>query len=419
MLEAASEPKCLVKLNSGEKSEQDHTIVEKNDDRVGSSIHFGYDMVSSWFQILGHRFGLSENIIAQRATQVLYRNDRLGSKTLADDRRYQINAYRHKSTHHSQGTYPKVEDLNFYRAYHSMMIVAGELQRDVQVPERENIDEWDSLSYWLTDHSLTRSDGRWLADRRDPTPLEYADLGDIGDDEWRWSVSLADFDKTLFMTNNTLTVAGNWTICNGNKEQWTRIGSALVSLQTADALLRTLQTCADNDRYLLPDAGDDDNIDEGIYQLTGWIENFDRNDHIDGLDPWAANIHFPPLRPAAHICQQMGLCSDTEQRTWDYLDSKHDTAVDAHALSSIIWGESAENDNYEKSQNAGRRLLATKPFLQALLAKNAACLIIEVKIRRTLSSRPYGRDEEDIYVRYPASYNRYYLLKSNGTITTL
>jgi hypothetical protein len=417
-LATASVPKGLLPLASAEKMAPNQAVADMDENKPDDSLHFGIDMPSYWFNRLGEKFGLNEYDIARHVTRVILLNWRLGSATWKDDKRYQINCYRYDDTSHSHGTYPNVEDLKFYRSYHAMMIVAGELLRDVPLAEAENDDEWNSFSYWLAGHALTRPDGHWLADRRDPAPLEYTDWGDIDDDkEWRWRISLADFDRSLFAANSNLTVAGSWTTCQGNREQYIHIGSALVSPQTADALLRTLQTNPDHQRFILPDAGEDGEIDDGIYQLRGWIENFDRNDHIDSLDPWAADLRFPPLRPTTEFCQQMELCCDLEQRTWCH-GGANDSDT-AQVLTSFTWSTPVQGDRNDKANHTGRRLLATKPFLLNLLAKNVASLIIEIRIRRTLSSRSYGHDKADIQVRYPAPYNRYYLLKSDGTITTL
>ena len=86
------------------------------------------------------------------------------------DPRHHRGLYEDHETYHSHGSYPQVEDLSFYHAYHSMMMVAGELIDTVQ--RHQDKDYSDELEEWIVRHSLTRTDDLWLADRRDPDPIE-------------------------------------------------------------------------------------------------------------------------------------------------------------------------------------------------------------------------------------------------------
>ena len=134
------------------------------------------------------------------------------------------------------------------------MIVAGRLlamnrtHGDLQ-PEGPN-----AFDDWLSEHDLTRREGRWLADRRDPTPLERPawldrDHGNTG----CIAVTPADFDEAL-MTRGLLSVWGEWWTTDWTTIRWIHIRSALVSSARSHALLRALRDADGPRLYEIPTA---------------------------------------------------------------------------------------------------------------------------------------------------------------------
>jgi hypothetical protein len=53
-----------------------------------------------------------------------------------------------------------------------MMIVAGRLLASSPTHRISEFGSEDGFAGWIDRHDLSRNDGRWLWDRRDPAPLE-------------------------------------------------------------------------------------------------------------------------------------------------------------------------------------------------------------------------------------------------------
>ena len=129
--------------------------------------YFGYDIGRYWFERLGRAFGLTEVAVERRARSAL--QQRLGWKRvgLQKDARRVRNIFEDGETWHSHGTLPRTDDLSVYHAYHAKMLVAADLldERPVRHHADEPVNEFQD---WLSSYLLTRADGKWLADRRDP-----------------------------------------------------------------------------------------------------------------------------------------------------------------------------------------------------------------------------------------------------------
>ena len=73
----------------------------------------------------------------------------------------------------------------------------------------------DVFQDWLKRHDISRIDGRWLADRRDPQPeIRPSWINDTSDNlnEWLGSISENIFDETLSPASGLLTVWGHWSV---------------------------------------------------------------------------------------------------------------------------------------------------------------------------------------------------------------
>ena len=166
-------------------------VVTPSTDNEDDKYYFGYDISDYWFKSLGRVFGFATAEIENRALRII--RDEFGVPGKGGwqiDSRHHRDLYGKTATRHSHGIYPKVEDLAFYHAYNSMMIVAGELIDTEQRHQGQGNDDYDELDEWIAKHSLTRSDSLWLADRRDPDPLEvprwkFEEVSDI----WNFSVN--------------------------------------------------------------------------------------------------------------------------------------------------------------------------------------------------------------------------------------
>lgn len=380
-----------------------------DDDRY----YFGSDIGPYWYEPLGRVFALSQDEIEKDALKIIRTDFGCMAKGRWDeDERSRRNIYEENHTYHSHGSYPRADTLHFYHAYHSMMIVAGRLLASTPTHRNSDYGEENEFTAWLHRHDLSRTDGHWLWDRRDPTPVEHAAWQDQKKDDAAWRViTEGDFDEALH-SGGIFNVWGYWTTADSEREQSVRISSALVSRDKSLALLRALGTAKDVHDYALPSAESDMEIDKLGFALKGWIAEHSRDRGLDGQDRWSGGISFPPPTPARYVISLMGLETDSDLRLWKDREK-------SFIMASQVWGHYDEAKHYESTNpECGRRLQATYEFLIRMLAKFGRDLIIEVQIDRCRRYRPYERGIEDDKERIPTKA-KLYLLGADGWVRTL
>jgi hypothetical protein len=385
------------------------TSTAHDDDRF----YFGLDIGPHWYAPLGRVFALSQGEVESEALKVIRTDFGFTAKGRWDeDERSRRNLYAEDHTYHSHGSHPRADTLHFYHAYHAMMVVAGKLLATAPAHCNSEYGEEDEFANWLNRHDLSRKDGRWLWDRRDPTPLERPTWQDRKkDDDVRRVVTMDDFDEALHAAS-MLNAWGDWTAADSEREQSVHISSALVSPDKSLALLRALGTVKDVHDYVLPSAGSDMEIEESSFALKGWIVDHSGDRGLDRRDRWAGDINFPPPMPARGIIDVMGLETDSDHRLWR--DGEKSVVMVAQ-----VWGHYDEAKRHESSNpERGSRIQASLSFLTAMLAKLGRDLIIEVQIERRRRYRPYESGVEDDKERI-STKARLYLLGADGRLQTL
>lgn len=376
-------------------------------------LHFGIDMPSYWFDRLGDVFGLDEAETTRRVEKVICQDWGVTEAQWQSDERLRRRLLDYEDTRHSHGSSPRSDDLHFYFSYHAMFTLAGQLVDELEIHAPE--DDWFSWEEWLKGHALARSDGRWIADRRDPSPQNDKDWTNIRDHaEWRWCVGREDFDQAVRPEAGTLTLFGDWVESQESRLERVRVTSALVSPETALALLHARQTSTDLEHDMpLPAAGAGEDVKIAGFNLKGWVLAQGRDSGLDSKDPWAADLEYPALRPAKFVGRLLGLTNDTEHRTW------RSTPADPPDFRSRCWTEALPDRRRDDLvPSAGRRLDASRTCVQRLLETTQRSLLVKVSIRRSLASL-YGSNNEDDTVRYAAPYVKFYLIESDGRITTI
>lgn len=373
---------------------------------------FGIDFGPYWLAPLGRCFGIPQSKV-ERETLKAVRGDLCykGAHRWDGDERARRRLYEYGRTQHSHGSYPRVDDLGFYLSYHAMQITAGRLLATTPLVECANDWEDNRFSDWIARHDISRADGRWLADRRDPQPTGCSGwLEELSKAEWLGSISAADFEYALHSEAGYLTVWGRWSNLDTSREETISVNTALVSRERSTSLLRALQTTANPYDFRIPDATDDLQVDKGPYQLKGWIVDRPSERGIDESDPWAGQVRYPAPEPAAFVTEMMHLSTDSDRRLWLAPFSP------APALRSKTWGYYQERDSSE--QPSGSRLRASIQFVGKFLAAVGMDLVVEVEIQRRSRHQRYDSRDGDELRNIPPS-TRIFIVKDDGTICTL
>jgi hypothetical protein len=376
-------------------------------------LHFGLDIGPYLLAPLGEWFAKSQRDVERAVTDVATQEWRCSPKDgWIEDQRARRGIFKDGETYESHSSNPRTHDLDFYLSYHAMMVVAGRWLATVPVHRDPDYPE-DGFDKWVSDHGLTRTDGGWLADRRDPDPAERPRWkDDKRSDDWRWSLRRDDFDALLCLPERRLNLWGRWTLVEGDREESVAIKSALVSPGRSDALLRAFQ-CSGPYDYIIP-AVDDDEIDAGTFQLKPWVNNSQQSGRLDEQDPWAGSIVYPPIVPANFVVDMLDLRSDPERRQWWMGIGERDQA----ALWCQVWGQRRERGDQEEEPESGRRFQGSLDFVRELLRSAGMDLIIKVEIGRRLRHSRYNRESIDEF-GYAQPSARLFLVNPDGRIHTV
>ena len=401
-------PFPVVKSQSYKRVTHKTNDVANGDDE--DRFYFTMNIGPYWYEPLGRVFALPQSNIETEALRVIRNELHYSAKReWHEDERRRRKIYDHEETYASHGSYPNTDDLKYYLSYHAMMIVAGRLLATKPIHCDPEYGEQDEFAEWLSRHNLSRNDGRWLADRRDPAPLEWPVWCEQKKDDPAYeAVTSTDFEEALG-TEDTLNIWGHWSTASSTRVQSVHVRSALVSPDRSMALLRALSTAEHVYDYAIPSSDDDRQIDQSGFVLKGWIEDRSHGVEWDGKDHWSGGVDYPPPLPAAETVELMALKTDLDKRVW------RDAAM-VPVMSSQMWGHS-EVSNHDSNPERGERLQASLDFVKDMLAKINHDLIIEVQIERRQRYRHYeSRHDDD--ERIPTG-TKLYLIKADGSVTTL
>lgn len=378
-------------------------------------LHFGWDFDRYWFEPLGRVFGISGQQVGELAREVVLKewSITIGDDFIRDPRSNIWDSYQtERETWHSHGSYPPTDDYGFYISYHAMLAVAAKLLLEMPVVHSYSWceDEWTD---WLQRHTLTRSDGRWLADRRDLPPLERrACLSEKLTENWHQDIKPDDFLDGL-LTNykgeTWLNICGSWSDSESERQESFYIASALVSQKTSDSLLNALSTCLNPYDFKLPAYEEEEmEFNEPPFELQGWVCRGSPDRGIDAADPHADEIDYPPYRIGDSLIEQLRLSVDSEQRKWFMADRKEESLV------CRLWKTPAKRRDEEIPKH-GIQMSASLEFLKHLCTTLERELIIEVQIERRLRrSLHYTRSDDD--GEYPTANSKVYILSANGKL---
>jgi hypothetical protein len=377
-------------------------------------LHFGYDFDRYWFEPLGEVFGISAKQVEELAREVVLKdwNVRLDADFIHDPREKLWRRRHERETWHDHGSYPRTDDYSFYLSYHSMLTVAAKLLQSMPVVRKPDWyeDEW---YHWCRRHFLTRTDGRWLADRRDPAPLERRGwLKESKTKSWRWEIMPDDFLDVLLITKEGktwLNVCGWWSDYADECVEKIYISSSIIPPGVSNSLLNALSTCQDSNDYKLPDYQEERmEFNRPPFVLQGWIKRDNPDKGIDEFDPNAGDIDYPPLVIGESFIERFELSTDLEQREWHLPNS------DKASLVCELWSSSRQPDDKDKPRRRGKRLRASLEFLKKFCSDLKCELVIKVEIDRQLHRSYYTRRDDEI--GYQPPYCKIYILSADGTL---
>lgn len=369
------------------------------------------DTLPYWFTPLGRLFNLSGEEIAVLAEKWIC--DRWGYSGLREpsyrkaprNRDWQLSTNRH-------GSLPIIEVGRLYLEYHAMMLVAGELADSHSTVCGDQESFFDRFDYWLQKHLPTHAKC-WLSELREPVPLEAHLHGmDVSKEGWLIPNKPAEFDACLGIATEKrpefLIVATEVEIHESERQEHHRVESALVSPESAHALLRALQSIGDPTSYRIPPACHDLEIEEPGFSLRGWISERSGEKELDDHDPLLYGLDTGlPLFPQA-MMDQLNLSHDVFGKR--YVDQVDPSIVVAEVIS---WSEPHEDKEWAQ-YSSGWRLQIKIDRLLHYLQVQQRCLILEVQIDR--EGRSYGEERSYDY-KPPAVL--LYLLHPNGQLETL
>ncbi len=334
--------------------------------------------------------------------------DKEPRKARYDQRKYGLWSH----SHHSR---PTIERYGTYLEWNAMYCIVGELLTTHPVSDEED-GQYGSFSYWLS-HALLTDDPVWLSDHRGPTPLELRFWKDDPrtDKGWLQNINRAELlSEVGFPAPNRegwIVVSSDYTTHYTKREVHVRINSALVSPETAPALVRALQTEDDVWGLRLPYENSDYQINSKPFRLQGWLSHLDGDLRFDDNDPFRYEVGQMRVIPGRKLTKALKMAQQVgDHQTWICSDT------DEAAFSYEAWcDEPSPDDDYypRRNRSSGWRIWAKMDKIRAFLTTNRFDLICEVQIERELR-KEYGRTHES--AEKEKKHHKILLFQSDGSI---
>ncbi len=273
-----------------------------------------------------------------------------------------------------------------YLGWTCILFAAGDFLAKYAVHDAYSSSETDPWKEWLGRRCLTRSDGLWLSDGMDATPLETQvnllekdDKGLVLTGDKAKLLRLAGIDATL---GNELIVEGNWKSSDGIDVS---VSSVLVPARAAKAFaaklaetepfhawLPTLDAQGSADEYERSDRKD----------CEAWIVTPSPEVQLDEDDPLGARsaMRRPYFKKEINALGSL-TTTDPFMRWW----TDSEGAVVAHAEA---WGR--EIKYREDGSQTGERLSCSSGFLEKVLGAKKASLVVLIKIQQYKKDTPKG-----------------------------
>ena len=290
---------------------------------------------------------------------------------------YETGGRQPQNGHDVYGMIKSYHTLGQQLGWHALFFEAGLLLRSSPVTD-DWWDEADPWSEWFGQYLLTRSDGFWLSDATDRTPLDT--VGTLLEKAKDGLALTGDRRKLLALAKLTdrvgkeLVVYGDW---HSSDHIRVHISSALVETSKTKRVVRELLR-EQPMQVGFPAMSEED--DESGYpmgrvkQYYPWIVCPNGEVKLDEYDPFGTYVANRRARLARGCSSALKLkASDPFGREWKGMQGKVLVRTEA-------WGR--DNDDSERSPHSGTRLLCSASALRSLLKNSNRHLILLIVIRR-------------------------------------
>ncbi len=384
------------------------------------------DTVPYWYDPLARVFDLSADEFFPYLETIICDEWGMMSNTDAGDCTRAM--YPHEDywvfSNRQSGT-PTIERLHTHLELHAMHCAAVRMLRDhaVQVDQYSDGDDnrWDS---WLARWDVSVP-GSWISDLRQATPMDERLWMSPKKDEWYAAPTEDEFEAALGIHERNhsgyLVVWGTTDLYQYRCSRDHRIQSALVSPDTANALMRAMQDSRTTD-FRIPWEGDDDMeiLDKfaGLrLELRGWI--LDRGvetSELEGSDPFAYRSSATDLRPGTEATSLFSL--NINRTSGEFRNGKTNDLVAFRES----WCDKPDRVRDERSDflTYGHRLWFRHVDLLSFLKEKSCSLIVEVQIRRSVDEGKLVDAEATEFSKGQHDWkSRLYVIDRCGGITSV
>ena len=317
----------------------------------------------------------------------------------------------------SHGQLSTLERYRNHLEWHAMWCAAGQLLKTHRLRIAGD-DDYHSIVYKISQGKLTYPP-YWLSDVVGPVPLQPQKWCPPNEpmEEWLRSIDDTAFLRELFPVDRL-----GWVVASAygeskseNRRETVNITTGLVSLETAHALVRALQTAENNmDFYICPE-GHHLEIDTPEYVLRGWLTYPDDGPLYDDKDPYRNGLGSLQGLPGTAVTEAFGL----EHRVGCGCMQWFREGVDTPSFIYEAWGEREQDHDPRRYFGgevgcSGHRLLVRKEDLAAVLHTEEQDLIAEISITRhdqRGSGSPYDTEDSKRTV-----FDRLFLLRRSGAL---
>lgn len=229
-----------------------------------------------------------------------------------------LNRYNYRLWSNDHGSDPVIETRKSYAEWHGMFCAADDILKSTPVVQ----DDWENNPFenWLARWTFAWPNF-WLADLRDPVPLEdiYWHLERAESKDWEKEILTDAFDPLIGLPESSLpgylVLNGYYRRADKEASESMFINSALVTPEKASALLRAVQTVVNSHDYSIPPEGDRLEINEDGFELHGWLRTMGSDwGNIDELDPLRNSISSSIVVPGEDFIEWGDLISSCDHK---------------------------------------------------------------------------------------------------------